>query len=729
MLPERLYNQSLLRFMELFKKIAANTVFALQLLLIFILVFESRIIVPSWLQAFGRLHPLLLHLPIGLLLLTAILFFLRKHFKGSIEEVISFLIYLTSVTASIAAFMGVLLSFEGGYSPEDLFWHKWLGVALSFTCWIVLTTKENHALLKIVLPLSVALLVVTGHFGANLTHGKNFVFGPLQKEQLKTRVITDSTSVFSALIEPIFETRCVSCHSEQKSKGKLILSSLASVLKGGKDGVLWKPGDPDHSLMVKRLKLPLESKEHMPPKDKTQLSAAEIVFIDQWIRAGADTEIKLGALVSTDTLKKLSTSILAQYQHQEGNKPLYSFDFVSQEKIHALSTPYRTVFQIAGNEPALQADFYLATYYQKKYLEELDAVKDQLVALNLARMPVEDTDLSTIAKFYNLENLILNNTNIGGKGLKELIKLKHLQTISLSGTNVNAAAVKVLAASKNLKGVYLWNTNVSPGEIKKLRNDFKNIQWEGGYEPDEKEKLRLSIPMLKNDGQVLKENERVTLKHNLPGVMIRYSLDGKDPDSLASPIYKEPLQVKSYSIVKTKAYKDGWISSNKVEFLLFKSRFKPDRLELITRPEDRYPGEGSATLVNGTKGLPDFYRDPSWMGFRNEPLEAYFFFEGSAPALTSVTLSYARNIGAMCMPPASMEIWGGSDPKNLKLLNKIEPEQPTAYVATRIEGATMEIPSANFRCYKIIARPLSKLPAFRKEKQKGWLMVDELFFN
>jgi hypothetical protein len=717
--------------MELLKKIIVNTVFVLQLLLAFVLVFESRIIVPLWLQAVGRLHPLLLHLPIGLLLLTAILFFLQKQFKGgSVEEIISFLLHLTSFTASFTAFMGIILSFEGGFNEADLFWHKWLGVTLSFVCWILLVARKNYPLLKIALPLSVLLLIVTGHFGANLTHGEDFVFGPLQRQEIKTIVITDSTTVFSALIEPILQNRCVSCHNEQKSKGKLVLTSFASILKGGEDGVLWKPGDPEHSLMLKRLALPLESKEHMPPKDKAQLSLDEISFIDRWIHAGADTEIKLGALATTDTLKKLSTSILARYQTHEKDKPLYSFDFVSQEKIHALSTPYRTVFQIARNEPALQADFYLATYYQKKYLEELSEVSDQLVALNLSRMPIVDNDLSVISKFKNLKTLILNNTNINGGGLKELVRLEHLKAVSLSGTKVSLDAVRVLASSKSLEKIYLWNTNVNAKEIESLQQEFKDIDWEGGYEPDETEKLRLSIPMLRNDGQVLKQNEKVTLNHNLPGVIMRYSLDEKDPDSLVSPVYKEPLDLKNYSVLKTKAYKEGWLSSNKAEFVFFKTGYKPSKTELLTRPEDRYPGEGSITLVNGTKGLPDFYRDPAWMGFRNEPLEGYFFFEGSTPTITSVTLSYARNIGAMCMPPASMEVWGGSDPKNLKLLNRITPNQPTEYVPTRIEGAVIEIPPSNYTCYKIVAKPLAKLPAFRKEKkQKGWLMVDELFFN
>jgi hypothetical protein len=129
--------------------------------------------------------------------------------------------------------------------------------------------------------------------------------------------------------------------------------------------------------------------------------------------------------------------------------------------------------------------------------------------------------------------------------------------------------------------------------------------------------------------------------------------------------------------------------------------------------------------------MPDFYRDPSWMAFRDEPLEAYFYFDvKNVPTVSSITLSYARNVYAMCMPPAEMELWGGDNEKQLKLLAKVKPEQPTDYVPVRIEGANLTFSPGKYPCLKLVATPLAKLPAFRKEKkEKGWLMVDEVFFN
>lgn len=83
----------------------------------------------------------------------------------------------------------------------------------------------------------------------------------------------------------------------------------------------------------------------------------------------------------------------------------------------------------------------------------------------------------------------------------------------------------------------------------------------------------------------------------------------------------------------------------------------------------------------------------------------------------------------MTMPPAEVEVWGGEDAEHLTLLQKVKPVQPIDYSNSRVEGIEIKFPTAKRKCYKLIAKPLTKLPAFRKSNEKGWLMVDEIFFN
>ncbi|HET9487559.1 MAG TPA: c-type cytochrome domain-containing protein, partial [Chryseosolibacter sp.] len=683
------------------------------------------------LQAFGRLHPLLLHLPIGLLVVTMILLFTRSWFEGkSLDDVVSFLLHLTAVTASLTTLMGLLLSLEGTFSADQLGLHKWFGIALSFLCWSLIMVRGNMAVLK---PLGLAgavVLILTGHFGANLTHGEDFVLAPLESEEPRvTRVITDSTALFKATVEPILESKCYGCHNKKKAKGNLIMTSLESIRKGGKNGPLWDPSDAANSLIVERLHLPLDHDDHMPPKDKTQLSDDELNFISMWIDAGADTEKKLKDYTEEDTLMKMASTIIPRYEDLGVDRPQYTFRFASPEKIEKLRGPNRSVFQIAKNEPAIQADFYLRESFDKKYVEELVDVREQLISLNLSRMPVKDTDLSTLSKFPNLEVLNLNNTDIQGDGFKQLASLQKLRSLSVSGTKVTVSALRDIAACKTLKDVYLWNTSIAPDDLAALNKDFPGIRWDTGYKSDVTEVLKLNVPLLKNKSQVLNTDEKIIFKHNLPGTIMRYSVDGTDPDSVNSPVYEEPIAIRNYAVVKTKAYKDGWLSSDVATFIFFRKGFQPDSAALRTKADQKFLGEGVATLIDGNKGLSDFYRHPAWIAFKDNDLVADFSFEKQVPTIRNVTLSFVRNGYTICMPPQEMQVWGGNDPAHLQLIGKVSPPQMDPPGKPVIEGLSMDLPESNYKHYRLVAKPVRKLKGGNPKKRDVWLMVDEVFFN
>ncbi len=717
--------------MERVKKLAADTVFVIQILIVFVLVFESRIEVPAALQSFGRLHPLLLHLPIGLLIVTVILLYTRKYFdEKALDELTSVLLHFTALTASLTTLMGLFLSLEGTFGAEQLRLHKWLGITLSFVCWGMLAARDKFKVLRTIGIAGVVLLIFTGHYGANLTHGEDFIWAPLREEAPRVvRVITDSTSLFAATIEPIVESKCYGCHNEKKAKGNLVLTSLPSMLKGGKNGTLWTPSDPAHSLIVERLHLPLDHDDHMPPKDKAQLSVEEINFISLWIEAGADTNVKLKDVAPEDTLGKLAALIVPRYINLDQPQQRYTFDFASPDKIRDLSRPNRSVFQIARNEPAIRADFYLRGTYDRKQIEELLAIKEQLISINLSKMPVKDADLEVVSKFPNLEVLNLNNTEITGVGLKALASLPKLRSLSLSGTEISVAALRDLGKMSALEEVFVWNTGVSENDILSLKKDFPTVRWNVGFIPDEAEMLKLNPPMLKNKSSMLAAGETVVLKHNLPGTVMRYTVDGSEPDSLNSAVFENELAIGNYASVKARAFKDGWLSSDVAEFIFMRKGHHPDSARLATAPDDRYPGEGTLTLLDGESGLPDFYRHPAWIAFRENDLVLDFAFTDKVPSVRNVTLSFAHNPWSSCFPPREMQLWGGNDASNLQLIAKINPGERPNPPKVRIEGCSLEVPESNYKFYRLVAKPQRKPGEGSAKKPTLWLMVDEVLIN
>jgi mono/diheme cytochrome c family protein len=97
---------------------------------------------------------------------------------------------------------------------------------------------------------------------------------------------TASAVDFVKDIQPIFETKCLECHNPKKVKGDLLMDTAANLLKGGEGGAGLVVGKPDESEIVKRMVLPHDHDDIMPPKGGP-LPEAQVALIKQWINEGA----------------------------------------------------------------------------------------------------------------------------------------------------------------------------------------------------------------------------------------------------------------------------------------------------------------------------------------------------------------------------------------------------------------------------------------------------------
>jgi Protein of unknown function (DUF1553)/Protein of unknown function (DUF1549)/Planctomycete cytochrome C len=83
-------------------------------------------------------------------------------------------------------------------------------------------------------------------------------------------------------VMPILKARCLKCHSPLVSKGKLNLSSVRSLARGGKNGPVIVPGKLDESTLWEQI-----SENEMPPEPEEPLSADEKGLLRRWIEQGA----------------------------------------------------------------------------------------------------------------------------------------------------------------------------------------------------------------------------------------------------------------------------------------------------------------------------------------------------------------------------------------------------------------------------------------------------------
>ncbi|MDZ7647673.1 MAG: c-type cytochrome domain-containing protein [Cytophagales bacterium] len=152
--------------------------------------------------------------------------------------------------------------------------------------------KSLKRLYKFLSLLTLVLLTITGHLGGTLTHGENFLFANLNDSEMESLASIDlqQAHLYADLVRPILQNKCYTCHGTSKQKGKLRLDLPEHIAKGGKSGVVLVAGQVDESEMIDRLLLPMNDDDHMPPKEKKQLSTQEIEILKTWINSGADFE-------------------------------------------------------------------------------------------------------------------------------------------------------------------------------------------------------------------------------------------------------------------------------------------------------------------------------------------------------------------------------------------------------------------------------------------------------
>jgi uncharacterized membrane protein len=707
-----------------------NIAFFLNGLLIFLLLFESRFTVPYWMQAIGRMHPLVLHFPLVVLMLYGcwVLIVDKRDSVRWHPDLSDLLLLIGTFTAVIAAFSGFILSKEEGYESNTLLWHKWMGVAISVGSIVWYGFRNYLSPWKLSSKLFAAgfllLLTVGGHLGGNLTHGEDFLMAPVAAAgSQESKVSIEEARIYADLVQPVLQQKCYACHNAEKSKGSLQMQTRELLVKGGKSGMLWDTARADLGLLLNRVHLPLDDKKHMPPRGKPQLTDEEIVLLTEWIKAGSDFEQMVSSLSSQSPVYNYAQNILGGGRTGEQ----YRFSAADPDEVKKLNTTYRLVKSLSADSPALSVNFYNRANFKSKDIADLLALKEQIVSMDLSKMPVKDEDMKTIAQFSELRKLILNFTDIKGETLGELKKLSGLRELSLSGTAVRLAHVKKLEEISSLKRVYVWSTGLSADELALLKKE-KKISFETGYRSDTI-KLALNPPIIENESQIIAGNTAIGLKHQIPGTTIRFTVDGTDPDSVNSLVYSKPVTISKNTKLKARAFKNGWYGSKVVNKYFFKSTYRIDSVRLITPPDVKYPAQRDATIADGIKSG-NSSSSGKWLGYRENDFQAYLFFKKPVKA-GNVTLSMLRNVGGFIFPPVRVEIWGGKDERNLKLLKVLTPDMPVQTTGN-VENLSLEadFETQELSCIRILARPLAKLPSWHPGKgEKAWVFVDEVFVN
>ena len=440
----------------------------------------------------GRIHPLVVHLPIGFLIIAIIAqFSTRKPKFKALEPYIPYAWGLGAISAIFAVVFGYFLSLSGDYDTDTLFWHKWIGVGVllfSIACYYT-TKKATRPLFFskwVFTILTTVSIFITGHLGGNLTHGSTYlleyapnfvrnVAGMPDKKEPRPKVTEiDSADVFLDMVLPMMEQKCISCHNDGKKKGGLKLDTYANMMKGGESGEAIVVGNASESELYNRITLPEDHDDFMPSEGKRPLSETEVELIEWWIVNNAPKE---GYFTKLEPNKKI-LNLAKNYFGLNKTDQFYAQEIMAPDYvvIDTLAAHGIVVNHLMKENNFLDANLsLLENPIQIEDLDLLLQLKEQLIWLNASNTNLEDDHLEKIGQLQNLLRLDISNNKITDNGLKYLSNLIHLESLNIYNNDVGNEITNLIPKLKSLKKIYLWQTKVSSETVANIKKDFPDL--------------------------------------------------------------------------------------------------------------------------------------------------------------------------------------------------------------------------------------------------------------
>ena len=419
----------------------------------------------------GRFHPLLVHLPIGILIFGVLLIFLQKKGSTASNPVIRLAFLLGAISATLAGISGFFQYQFEGFAWDSVQNHLIAGVISAIGSFYLFTQIKDDTFFNFKIKLQVLflflVLTVTGHLGGNISRGEEYLLEVMPAgiqslagyEAAPEKPLEipeqgwEELVFYGEVVQPILNQNCKSCHNPRNLKGEFNLTSFEELLKGGENGEVLKAGNPELSALFAKMILPLEDEDHMPPKEKRQPSKEEIELIKSWIAAGAS---------KTNTLGQggIEEKLLEPFFHKE-EIPFYPLTEVAAVPADTLSK-LRTAGFFA--ETVLQGSSWLkvscinfADFTDKDWVL-LKSVKDQIAYLDLNGTQVSEGILDSIASLTNLTVLKLNQTGISGNQLGTLATCKNLKMLYLNSTQLSLENLSAINQHPSLQKVFAFQT-------------------------------------------------------------------------------------------------------------------------------------------------------------------------------------------------------------------------------------------------------------------------------
>ncbi|MEM8937982.1 MAG: c-type cytochrome domain-containing protein [Bacteroidota bacterium] len=678
----------------------------------------------------GNLHPLVLHLPIGIFVLAFFMeLFYRKKPAPKDNGSILFALGISVLTSIFAALSGWLLSENGGYEENLLSKHKWIAIAFTLGTVVLFLFKKSKKkwAAKSYFPtffIVLILLTLTGHYGGSLTHGEDFLF----KEPYKQAVIedVDEALVYADIVQPILDQKCVSCHNAGKAKGDLLLTSQKELLQGGASGSLLDSMEVEQtSLLMQRIHMPLEEEEHMPPKGKVQLTQEEIRLLEWWIENNHCFDCLVKNLEVGRQLEPILTALekdtspRALIAEQVDEVPAEFLTLVSQQRI--------SIQKVSEKKPILAVNFLQRKDLTQVDFDILEAYKDNVVEMNLGHTNFNDTLGKQLNQFKNLTKLQLQRTKITNTFLDNFRKFEFLESLNLVGTALDDDILETLVDLKYLKSLYVWQTSITPEAIAAFQSNNSALRVQHQIADSIFTASSLASPTILANQEIFKDSLEVSIEQYFDGASIYYVLKDSRNDTLpkeyTGPFYiKESTQLTAYTTL------NDWEPSEVASADFLKNQIAVKQISLSNPPHPKYTAQGGKTLMDLKRGTTNFV-DGNWVGYEGAHMTATIEFD-KPTKVSNISVGSLSIPNSWIFFPTGYTVWGSPDGVSFKEIKNVKLPKPEPSVAIEKKVYDIRFKALELKEIRLLVESPLKNPEWHAAPGgNSFIFLDEIVVN
>ena len=291
--------------------------------------------------------------------------------------------------------------------------------------------------------------------------------------QAKAPIDPRKARVFASLMQPILEEKCADCHGSRSQKGGLRLDSFAAVMRGGESGKALVPGKADESDLVRRILMPPDHEDAMPPSGRPALTVAEGQLVLWWIDGGADESVTIRAASPTPLVQGILQTLGVSSESPVLARTVAAPD---PQALAKLRESFRVQVLFSGSGLLEVQRSFDRDAKEPLPLDDLAAFAEQLVWLDLSGAGVLPEQFSVLARLRNLQRLNLASSRATDETVRAIRDLPFLETLNLYGTDVTDAALESIARMPSLVSVYLDGTAMSAAAVERFRASHPQVQ-------------------------------------------------------------------------------------------------------------------------------------------------------------------------------------------------------------------------------------------------------------